>query len=136
MTETVVSHPAAPTDGGSTYGGFAEIARRLNALHPERPVPFSRQLVARWYACRGYNGFPEREPVQVREGKEKPLFDLQAVERWHTSWTMTRRHENPPIETIPLFSVDRRGHPVDAEQGSYRSHPEVRENYRGSVLDL
>jgi hypothetical protein len=140
MTETIVSHPAAPADG-STYGGFAEIARRLSALHPERH-PFSRQLVAKWYAYRGVNDFPERMPVEVN-GKTKLLFDLEAVERWHAWWLAKRHPERRPIETIPLFSVDHRGHPtvpavhpVDREQDSYRGHPNVRENYRDSVLDL
>lgn len=60
-----------------------------------------------------------------------PLFDLREVERWH------RRHfGNPPIETIPLFEMDSRGHPRDVEQDRHRGHPEVRENYRSSVLDL
>jgi hypothetical protein len=135
MTETIVSHPADLAEKGSTYGGFAEIARRLNALHPERPNPFSRQLVERWYKCRGFNNFPERQPVEVREGKFKVLFDLQRVENWYTNWTR-KRAGNPPIETIPLFSVDHSGHPIDAEQGMHRGHPDVRGDYRGSVLDL
>jgi hypothetical protein len=152
MTEIVVAHPAAPADNGSTYGGFAEIARRLNALHPERTVLISRQLVAKWYECRGFNAFPERQPVEI-EGKVKVLFDLDAVVRWHDRWmalrvenhsaeagVAARRTANPPIETIPLFTVDHRGHPVDAEQGAYRGDPgmqeNVRSNYRSSVLDL
>lgn len=151
MTGIFVAHPAAPADNGSTYGGFAEIARRLSALHPERTA-LSRQLVAKWYACRGFNAFPERQPVEV-DGKIKVLFDLDAVVRWHYRWSAlradshpaetgvtARRTANPPIETIPLFPVDHRGHPVDAEQGAYRGHPgmqeDVRSNYRSSVLDL
>jgi hypothetical protein len=136
MAEALVERPAEPVDTGNTYGGFAEIARRLNALHPERAKPISRQLVAKWYACRETNGFPERMPMDEVDGRVRVLFDLVAVERWHISWRMTRPVVNPPIETIPLFSIDWRGHPVDAEQGSYRTHPEVRENYRSSVLDL
>ena len=133
MAESVIARPAAPAEEGKTHGGFADIARRLNALHPERPIPFSRQLVERWYKCRVANGFPERQPVEVGEGRVRPLFDLQLVERWHSRRT---GHAVPPIETIPLFNVDQRGHPIDAEQASYRGHPGVREDYRGSVLDL
>lgn len=126
-----VLHPAAPAESESTYGGFAEIARRLNALHPQRPVPFSRQLVARWYTFRETNEFPDPVSREMRGSRSFPLFDLPSVERWH------RRHfGNPPIETIPLFDLDSRGHPRDAEQGGHRGHPEVRESYRGSVLDL
>jgi hypothetical protein len=103
--------------------------------------------VERWYKCRGVNGFPERQPVRVGENKVKPLFDLAAVDRWHMSRTRTRPQQARPqqansMETIPLFHVDLRGHPVDAEQSSYRGHPEVRGHeevrgsYRSSVLDL
>lgn len=132
MSDFVVVHPAAPAESGSTYGGLAEIARRLNALHPERHIPISRQLVARWYACRESNGFPDLVSREARGSRSMPLFDLQAVERWH------RRHFGPPIETIPLFELPHYGHhPVDAEQGSHRGHPETRESsYRSSVLDL
>lgn len=136
MSDSLVERPAEPVDTGIEYGGFAEIARRINAIHPNRRNPVSRQLVAKWYACRETNGFPERVPVSVREGRTKVLFDLAAVERWHTAWRLSRPLMNPPIETIPLFQLDVRGHPVDGEQGSYRGHPEVRSNYRHSVLDL
>lgn len=132
----VYARPAELAEEGKTHGGFADIARRLSALHPERPIPFSRQLVARWYDCRGSNDFPERHPVTLATGHIKVLFDLQAVDRWHDDWMRKRQPENPPIETIPLFQVDRRGHPVDNEQSSYRGHPQVRESYRSSVLDL
>lgn len=108
MTETLLSRPAEPTEEGNTYGGFADIARRLNALHPERGKPISRQLVQRWYVCRRSNGMPDRQPIEAG-GKVKLLFDLQAVELWHAARTLTRRPMNPPIETIPLFSVDGRG---------------------------
>lgn len=134
MAETYVSRPADPAEHVSTYGGFAEIARRINALHPERPVPISRQLVAKWYECREVNGMPDRHPVQVG-GKIKTLFHLDSVVRWHTNKS-AGRPVNPPIETIPLFNVDHRGHPIDSESASYRSHPEVRETYRSSILDL
>lgn len=145
MSEVVVEHPAAPAESGNTYGGFAEIARRLNALHPERHLPISRQLVERWYKCRETNQFPERVTVVVK-GKEKLLFLLDEVVRWHSWWLEQRSLDNavaprryvgrPPIETIPLFEVDHRGHPRDNETAGYRGHPEVRENYRSSVLDL
>lgn len=137
MTETVVELPAEPAGTVVTYGGFADIARRLNALHPERPIPFSRQLVEKWFRHRETNKFPDRRIVESG-GKLKPLFDLDAVERWHVAWMRDRNPGNPPIETIPLFNLDRRGHPIDAEQSSYRGHPADRETrgYRGSVLDL
>lgn len=133
-------HPAAPAESGSNYGGFAEIARQINARHPERTLPISRQLVARWYACREKNGFPERKPVEVR-GHTKLLFDLDAVVQWHAMWLRTRQAEDAPYDptlgTIPLFDLNGRGHPVDSEASSYRGHPEVRESsYRSSVLDL
>lgn len=131
MSDFVALHPAVPAEDGSTYGGFAEIARRLNALHPERPIPFSRQLVARWYACREANGFPEPVTREEKGRRSMPLFDLQAVERWHRP-----RAGNPPIETIPLFEMDMIQHPGDSEQVGYRGHPDVRESYRSSVLDL
>jgi hypothetical protein len=111
MTEVLLERPAEPAEEGITYGGFADIARRLNALHPERSKPISRQLVQRWFVCRESNGMPDREPIEVEGGKVKPLFNLQAVERWHTSRKRTR-DPNPPIETIPLFRVDARGRMV------------------------
>ena len=132
MTEAALDHLAEPAEKGKTHGGYADIARRLNALHPERPRPISRQLVERWYQCRGSNQFPERHSVEVAGGRALVLFDLQAVERWY----VRERRGNPPIETIPLFQVDYRGHPIDAEQSARGGHPEVRESYRGSVLDL
>lgn len=108
MTE-LAEHPAEPAEKGiTTYGGFAEIARRLNALHPEREKPISRQLVQRWYLCRGSNGMPDRKSVEV-EGKEKVLFNIYDVERWHTRRELLRREKGQPIETIPLFMVDDRG---------------------------
>lgn len=133
MTETVLEHPAEPVENGSTYGGFAEIARRLNALHPERPKPISRQLVHRWFQCRESNGFPATKLVQV-DGKWGSLFNLQAVEDWH-SRRERGRSGNHPIETIPMFDLDQRGHPIDMEQTA-RAHPAVREGYRDTVLDL
>lgn len=134
--EKVLGHPAEPVEDGSTYGGFAEIARRLNALHPERPRPISRQLVHRWFECQGYNHFPAPQVVKTN-GKQKSAFDLDAVERWYVGRERERVEAgSPPIETIPLFQVDRRGHPIDSEQSSYRGHPSVRESYRDSVLDL
>lgn len=110
MTEAVLEHPAELAEQvDSIYGGFADIARRLNALHPERDKPFSRQLVERWYKCRKANGFPERQPVEVK-GKVRPLFDLRLVELWHsTEYRGRTRAARPPIETIPLFDVDHRG---------------------------
>lgn len=109
MTEAVLDLPAEPAEGNSIYGGFADIARRLNALHPERNKPISRQLVERWYKCRKTNNFPERQLVTVK-GKDRHLFDLRLVELWHsTEHKGRRRMENPPIETIPLFRVDHRG---------------------------
>ncbi len=108
MTETLLGHPADSAEGMITYGGFAEIARRLNALHPERQPPFSRQLVSRWYKCRETNGFPEREPREVEGGRILPLFNLQAVDRWHRT-EYKPRQRSKPIETIPLFNVDRQG---------------------------
>lgn len=130
VSDSVVVHPAAPAESGSPYGGLAEIARRLNALHPERPIPISRQLVSRWYAYREANGFPDIVSYEKRGARSFPLFDLEAVERWH------RGHFGTPIETIPLFDLDSRGHPRDVEQIGHRGHPEVRESYRSSVLDL
>lgn len=108
MTQVVLEHPAEQAEEGITYGGFADIARRLNALHPERSRPISRQLVQRWFVCREANGMPDRQPIEVEGGKTKPLFDLQAVERWHSTRRRTRESV-PPIETIPLFRVDGRG---------------------------
>jgi hypothetical protein len=110
MTETSLDHPAEPTEEGIDYGGFAAIAARLNALHPERPKPFSRQLVARWFKCRGTNKMPDRQPVEVG-GKTKLLFDLEAVELWHATEHKPRpqKGSREPIETIPLFRVDPSG---------------------------
>lgn len=135
MAEIFVARPAAPAGEGKTHGGFADIARLLNARHPERQIPISRQLVAKWYTHRETNGFPERRPAVGEDGK--PVFDLRAVEQWHVRWTRERNGGTPPPETIPLFHVDVHGHPVDAEQNAYRGHPGVRESsYRSSILDL
>lgn len=137
MAEAVLGRPAEPvedTSESSNYGGFADIAKRLNALHPERPIPISRQLVHRWWQCRGTNKFPEAKIVKIN-GRPRSVFDLAEVEQWHTNW-LGERGINPPIETIPLFDIDRHGHPVDREQSSYRGHPEVRGTYRSSILDL
>jgi hypothetical protein len=113
MTDSIVERPAEPVGMGTTYGGFADIARRLNALHPERPIPFSRQLAAKWWKHRDTNGFPERLPVEVGVGKVKDLFDLDAVERWHSGRPVTARPavsgDEGFIDTIPLFQVDSRG---------------------------
>lgn len=133
MTEFLV-RPAEPVvQVGRTHGGFADIARLLNAHHPDRMPPISRQLVERWYKCRSTNRMPDRHPVQVN-GKEVVLFDLSAVVLWHKEW-LRGRGVVPPIDTIPLFQLDHRGHPVDTE--NVRSHPDVREgDYRSSILDI
>lgn len=139
MSEFVVEHPAAPAETGSPHGGFAEIARQINARHPERGKPISRQLVERWYKCRGGergNGFPERQNVEV-DGKFKPLFDIEEVLRWHSRWMRDRQPDDPTMGTIPMFDMTPQGHPIDRESGSCRGHPESRESgYRSSVLDL
>lgn len=136
MSEFVVEHPAVPAESGSTHGGFAEIARQINARHPERSLPISRQLVERWYKCRGWNDFPERRGVEVG-GKLKPLFDLEEVLQWHARWMRDRQPDDPTMGTIPMFDMTPQGHPIDRESGSYRGHPESRESgYRSSVLDL
>lgn len=136
MSEFVVEHPAALAETGSPHGGFAEIARQINARHPERAREVSRQLVERWYKCRGYNEFPERRNVDVG-GRLKPLFDLEEVLHWHARWVRERQPEDPTLGTIPLFDMTPQGHPIDRESGSYRGHPESRESgYRSSVLDL
>jgi hypothetical protein len=137
VSEFVVLHPAAPAEEESTYGGFAEIARQINARHPERGRPISRQLVERWYKCRGANEFPERRNVEVG-GKTKPLFNLDEVMRWHARWLRERSTEDDPtLGTIPLFDVSPQGHPIDREASAYRGHPQVRESsYRSSILDL
>ncbi len=121
-----VSNPAEPVvDENGSYGGFAEVARRLTELHPERSRPFSRQLVNRWYTHREYNAMPEKVPVR-RDGKVVELFDLREVEEWHKTYRQHRRTTSPadrplggvmetipdfppPIDTIPLFQVDSRG---------------------------
>ena len=136
MSEFVVDHPAAPAENGSPHGGFAEIARQINARHPERGKPISRQLVERWYKCRDSNEFPERRYVEVG-GKMKPVFDLDEVLRWHARWMRDRQPEDHTMGTIPMFDMTPQGHPIDREAGTYRGHPTSREsNYRSSVLDL
>ncbi len=111
MTAAILEHPAEPVDVGSTYGGFAAIAQRLNELYPERHKPFSRQLAAKWFRCRGTNGFPDRVHVEIN-GKKKELFYLPDVERWHRDEHKERPAPRPPIETIPLFQIDFRGMPT------------------------
>ncbi len=136
MSESLLRHPAEPvedTEESSAYGGFAEIARRWNALHPERPIPVSRQLVHKLWKNRGTNHFPEARLVEI-DGKTQSAFDLDEAERWYADREL-KRGGVPPIDTIPLFQLDHRGHPVDSEQSSYRGHPETRERYRGSILD-
>lgn len=137
MSEVFLGRPAEPVENiaeSSTYGGFAEIARRLNALHPERSLPISRQLVHKWWQHRETNEFPDARVVNV-DGRTVSLFDLAAVERWHGGW-LRKRQGDAPIRTIPLFEVDRRGHPIDAEQSAYRGHPGGESRYRESILDL
>jgi hypothetical protein len=135
MTEVVLEHPAELAED-STYGGFADIARRLNALHPERQKPISRQLVQRWFTCREVNNFPEATLVKVK-GKWGSLFDVEEAVRWYIDRERSRVDAGKaPIETIPLFDVDRRGHPIDAEQYSARRHPSDEGGYQSSILDI
>ena len=137
MSEVFLGRPAEPVETipeSSPYGGFAKIAQRLNALHPERSLPISRQLVHKWWQHRETNEFPEARVVEI-DGKPTSAFDLAAVERWH-EWWLRKRRVNPPIHTIPLFDVDHRGHPVDTEQSAYRGHPVAESRYRESILDL
>lgn len=146
----VLGHPAEPVEDDSTHGGFAEIARRLNAFHPERSRPISRQLVHRWFECKGSNRFPEPQLVEIN-GKPRSAYDLDEVQRWYVDRERERvkarqlilararkRAESmsQAIETIPLFRVDHRGHPIDTEQSAHRGHPVMREGYQGSILDF
>jgi hypothetical protein len=112
MTGLSTHNPAEPVVDDGSYGGFTAIAQRLSEMHPERARPFSRQLVHRWYLKRDYNDFPEALPVRARSGKIKLWFRLEAVDEWHHSYRQHRRLERPPIETIPLFELDRGGNLV------------------------
>lgn len=113
-------NPAEPVvvDDDGSYGGFTDIARRLNARHPESTRPISRQLVHRWSMNSSYNGFPEVVNVRTRSGKIKPWYVLADVDRWHDSYRQHRRYsryeraQEAVIDTIPLFDVDERGNLV------------------------
>jgi len=91
MELQLLSNPAEPVVDDGSYGGYAEIARLLSSLQPERERPYSRQLVHRWYLRRGYNGFPESKRVVTESGKVKYKFDMAAVERWHHAYRAHHR---------------------------------------------
>lgn len=136
MPEVFLGHSAEPAEDTAesrAYGGFADIAKRWNALHPQRPHPVSRQLVHKLWKNRETNEFPEARLVET-EGRLRSVFDLEQTDQWYQDREM-KRGGGPPIDTIPLFQVDHRGHPVDTEQSAYRGHPETHERYRGSILD-
>lgn len=113
-------NPAEPVvvDDDGSFGGFTDIARRLNARHPESIRPISRQLVHRWSINRDYNDFPELVHVRTSNGKIKQWFVLADVEEWYETYRRHRRHsrrgqaEEAIIDTIPLFDVDGRGNLV------------------------
>lgn len=110
-------NPAEPVvvDDDGSFGGFTEIAKRLNAGHPESIRPVSRQLVHRWSMNRDYNDFPELVNVRTSNGKIKQWFVLADVEEWYETYRRHRRRphrsrvEESVIDTIPLFDVDDRG---------------------------
>ncbi len=110
-------NPAEPVvvDDDGSFGGFTDIARRLNARHPESNRLVSRQLVHRWSMKSYYNGFPGVVNVRTRSGKIKPWYILAEVDEWYDSYRQHRRYsrydraEEAPIDTIPLFDVDGRG---------------------------
>jgi hypothetical protein len=84
-------HPTEPVvdDNGESQGGFAWIAGQLNALHPNRPRPISRQLVHKWWVHRAYNRFPEAIG-KVGSGKGRPIFSRGAVIKWYDRYRDTR----------------------------------------------
>lgn len=113
-------NPAEPVvvDDDGSFGGFTDIARRLNARHPESNRPISRQLVHRWSMNSPYNDFPGVVNVRTKSGKIKLWYVLADVDDWYDSYRRHRRYsrydraEEAAIDTIPLFDVDRRGNLV------------------------
>lgn len=90
-------HPAEPVvgDNGKSEGGFAEIARQLNDLYPNRPRPISRQLVHKWWMFRHYNAFPEAVKTKgSTNGQGRPVFDVENVIDWYASYL---RHRGAPL---------------------------------------
>lgn len=107
------AEPAGDDKEGSK--GFAGVARRLNDLYPRRRRPISRQLVYKWFQNRHYNRFPE--PVSTAgTGTGRPVFDLQAVEKWYASYRSHHGGE-PPIEqhVSPAAAPDTR--PTSQNEG-------------------
>lgn len=86
--------PAEPVedDKGQPLG-FAGLARELSKEFPERPRPFSRQLVHKWFINRHYNQFPE--PVAyVGTGHGRARFEFQTVYSWYV-WYLSTRGGDP-----------------------------------------
>jgi len=93
--------PAEPVvgDEGAGQGGFAKVAEHLNRLYPNRPRLISRQLVHKWWMHRHFNGFPaaieSTGSPGTSGGRGRPVFDIAAVEAWHTHYLQTRHRGAP-----------------------------------------
>lgn len=120
----VFANPAEPATDDGSYGGYTDIAKRLDKGHPDLS-PHSRQLVARWYAAREWNGFPERIPVRYKNGKVRWHFKLTDVEAWYARFreTRQRRPRRPPPQTPRAAYTP---HPADSEvtRHEYSTSPE------------
>lgn len=123
MTAEILSGPAKTVDDNSPYVGYTKIAKRLSALEPSRPRPYSRQLVERWYKNRDVNDFPLPHPVRGDDGEITYFFHWEEVLAWHIRYRSTHRtrvrsvkprprlaepepqhgHATDEIDTIPLF---------------------------------
>lgn len=79
-------------DEGSARGGFAKVAEHLNARHPTRVRPISRQLVHKWWRNRHWNRFPEAIEAagSGNGGRGRPVFDLNATVNWYADYLRTR----------------------------------------------
>lgn len=113
-------NPAEPVLDDGSYGGFQDIADHLDNLHPSQG-PHYRQLVARWYAKRNWNGFPERIPVRYKDGKVRLHFNKALVEAWYVRFRETRRRVPPAVPTRSTGAAPSL-HPADNEVNQHHGY--------------
>ena len=111
MSLTFSSNPIDDDDG--TYGGYAEVARYVSRLNPNRPQgEYSRQAVNGWYLRRGSNNFPEPYTVRVKSGKVRQKFRISEVDEWFRLHRGTEAPTDEAEPTSPLFRVDGHGNAI------------------------
>ena len=82
--------------GSKRYGGFSDVARELST--PQ--VSVSRQGVYAWWLRREGNGFPDRHDVNGTL-----LFDIDAVKKWHETYTPYTPGRGRPRKARPIDDV-------------------------------